>query len=277
MAREGCGGRFLSFLLGAVAGAAAAILLTPRSGRETREYIAERGNEVGESVARRAHDLATDVQSRTGTWLDRGRDLLDAETRRLRDAFDAGREAMRDEIQRGGEAPSGVDPRPSPVRPRVALGLHAGDVRRVAASAEVRLATGHGGRAGVDPRDPLQAGRTSDTPPRPAAAVAGLTSAFCHVRSAEAGARPQAQRERGEPQRLLQAPGVVAPPSHPAGSLAERGRGRASWRDARCEWPGRVRRAPPPARPRTRWDGRGWCGRSPPGSPPGSAPRRTRG
>jgi len=105
MADARCGGRFLSFLLGTVAGAAAAILLTPRSGRETREYIAERGNEVGESMARRAHDLATDVQSRTGTWIDRGRDLLDAETRRLRDAFDAGREAMRDEIGRSGGAP----------------------------------------------------------------------------------------------------------------------------------------------------------------------------
>ena len=106
MASAGCGGRLLSFLLGAAAGAAATFLLTPRSGQTTREYIADRGNEVGESMARRAHDLAADVQSRAGTWLDRGRDLLETETRRLRDAFEAGREAMRDEIRRGGEAPS---------------------------------------------------------------------------------------------------------------------------------------------------------------------------
>jgi gas vesicle protein len=105
MASERGGGRFLSFLLGAVAGAAAALLLTPRSGHEAREYIAERGNEMGETVARRAHHLAADVQSRAGTWLDRGRDLLEAETRRLRDAFDAGREAVRDEIRRSSETP----------------------------------------------------------------------------------------------------------------------------------------------------------------------------
>jgi gas vesicle protein len=103
MARDDGGGRFLVFLLGAAAGAAAAILLTPRSGREAREYIAERGSEVGDTVARHAHDLAEDVQRRTGTWLDRGRELLDAESRRVREAFEAGRDAMRDEIRGAGE------------------------------------------------------------------------------------------------------------------------------------------------------------------------------
>lgn len=106
MASARCGGRFVSFLLGVAAGAGAALLLTPRSGQEARDYIADRGNEVGESMARRAHDLAADVQTRAGTWLDRGRDLLETEARRLRDAFEAGREAMRDEIRRGGGAPS---------------------------------------------------------------------------------------------------------------------------------------------------------------------------
>lgn len=106
MARESCHGRFLSFVLGAVAGAGAAILLTPRSGREAREYIADRGTEMGQSAARRAHGLAEDVQSHAGTWLDRGRDLIETEGQRLRDAFDAGHEAMRDEIRRSGGAPS---------------------------------------------------------------------------------------------------------------------------------------------------------------------------
>jgi gas vesicle protein len=104
MAKAACGGHVAAFLLGAVAGATAALLLTPRSGREAREYIADRGNEVSESVTRRAHDLAADVQGRAGTWLDRGRDLLETEVRRLRDAFDSGREAMRDEIRRSGGA-----------------------------------------------------------------------------------------------------------------------------------------------------------------------------
>jgi gas vesicle protein len=106
MARTACGGHVASFLLGAVAGAAAALLLAPRSGREAREYIADRGNEVGENMARRAQDLAVDVQGRAGTWLDRGRDALETEVRRVRDAFDSGREAMRDEIRRTGGAAS---------------------------------------------------------------------------------------------------------------------------------------------------------------------------
>jgi gas vesicle protein len=102
MARVACGGRVLSFLVGTAAGAAAALLLTPRTGRETREYIADRGNEVSEGVVRGAQSLAAEVQHRASNWLDRGRDLLEAETQRLRDAFDAGRQAMHDEIRRSG-------------------------------------------------------------------------------------------------------------------------------------------------------------------------------
>lgn len=94
MGRESGSGRLVAFVLGAVAGAAAAMLLAPRRGEETRRYIAERGNA-----------LAADVQDRTEGWLDRGRDLLGAETRRVRDAFEAGREAMRDEIRRARDAP----------------------------------------------------------------------------------------------------------------------------------------------------------------------------
>jgi gas vesicle protein len=100
MASGTCGARFLSFLLGAAAGAAAALLLSPRSGRETRELIADRGNEMGEGVVRKAQDLVADVQSHAATWLDRGREVLETETRRLREAMDAGRDAMTDEIRR---------------------------------------------------------------------------------------------------------------------------------------------------------------------------------
>ena len=105
-------GAFACFLLGAAVGAAAAILLAPRSGREIRELLADQGSEVAKQAqksggifAKRAHDLATDVQSRAEGWLDRGRDLVEGETQRLRDAFQAGRDAMRDEIRRSTEPP----------------------------------------------------------------------------------------------------------------------------------------------------------------------------
>jgi gas vesicle protein len=105
-------GAFACFLLGAAVGAAAAILLAPRSGRETRELLADQGSEVAKQAqkrgglfAKRAHELASDVQSRAEGWLDRGRDLVEGETQRLRDAFQAGRDAMRDEIRRSAEPP----------------------------------------------------------------------------------------------------------------------------------------------------------------------------
>lgn len=49
---------------GAVVGAAAAALLTPRSGAETREQVAERGIELknrAEEAVQRAQQIATDA------------------------------------------------------------------------------------------------------------------------------------------------------------------------------------------------------------------------
>ncbi|MGH7335708.1 MAG: YtxH domain-containing protein [Candidatus Rokuibacteriota bacterium] len=103
---------FAYFLIGAAVGAVAAILLTPRSGRETREFLADQGTEVAKQAqkrggifARRAQDLASDVQNRAEGWLDRGRDLVEGEAQRVRDAFQAGRDAMREEIRGSGEPP----------------------------------------------------------------------------------------------------------------------------------------------------------------------------
>jgi gas vesicle protein len=112
MADQHGSGAFACFLLGAAVGAAAAILLAPRSGRETREFLADHGTEVAKEAqkrggifAKRAQDLASDVQNRAEGWLDRGRDLVEGEAQRVRDAFQAGRDAMRDEIRRGTEPP----------------------------------------------------------------------------------------------------------------------------------------------------------------------------
>ena len=62
-----------------VLGAAAALLLTPRTGAETRELLAERGGEF----ARRAQELATEAQGRAGEWLDKSRELFEEQTQRL--------------------------------------------------------------------------------------------------------------------------------------------------------------------------------------------------
>ncbi|HXH84175.1 MAG TPA: YtxH domain-containing protein [Candidatus Tectomicrobia bacterium] len=98
MASErGDAGAYLGwFLLGGVVGAAAALLLAPRTGRETRELLAVQGGDV----ARRAQAMATEAQSRAGEWLDKSRELFEEQTQRLLSAFEAGRDAMREEIRK---------------------------------------------------------------------------------------------------------------------------------------------------------------------------------
>jgi gas vesicle protein len=84
------------FFLGGMIGAAAALLMAPKTGRETREILTERGNEV----AKRAQEMATDAQGRAGEWFDKSRELFEEQTQRLMTAFEAGKDAMRDEIRK---------------------------------------------------------------------------------------------------------------------------------------------------------------------------------
>lgn len=99
---RGAAGYLGFFLLGALTGAAAAILITPRTGRETRDLLAERGGEA----ARRAQDLAREAQERAGEWIEKGRERIEEQTQRLAGAFEAGREAMQEEIRKAGEPPA---------------------------------------------------------------------------------------------------------------------------------------------------------------------------
>jgi gas vesicle protein len=86
------------FFLGAVAGAAAALLLAPRTGRDTREYLAEHGNEW----LKRAQEKAGETQGRAGDLIDKGREYFETQRERLVSAFDAGKTAMREEMSRAG-------------------------------------------------------------------------------------------------------------------------------------------------------------------------------
>ncbi|MBI4638866.1 MAG: YtxH domain-containing protein [Candidatus Rokubacteria bacterium] len=91
------------FFFGALAGAAAALLLAPRTGREARELLAERSSEL----ARKAGEMATEAQGRAGEWLDKSREVFEEQTQRLVTAFEAGREAMREEIRKEAAAERG--------------------------------------------------------------------------------------------------------------------------------------------------------------------------
>ena len=85
------------FFFGAALGAAAAVLLTPKTGEQTRELLAERGGEI----TKQALDFAAEAQGRAGEWLDKSRELFEEQTQRLMSAFEAGKDAMREEIRKG--------------------------------------------------------------------------------------------------------------------------------------------------------------------------------
>ncbi|HLI84922.1 MAG TPA: YtxH domain-containing protein [Bryobacteraceae bacterium] len=78
---------FAWFVAGAVLGAAIAIVCAPKSGKETRQYLADRAQEGTERVtggARDAIDLGRDM-------FERGRKLVEDAA----DLFDRGRRLMR--------------------------------------------------------------------------------------------------------------------------------------------------------------------------------------
>ena len=89
-------GVLLAFLSGAALGALATLLLTPQTGRESREEL--RG------YARRAEGDLRDLASRAGEVLEEvvgeGKEFVDAKKAVLHEAFDAGREAMQRERAR---------------------------------------------------------------------------------------------------------------------------------------------------------------------------------
>ena len=81
MARDegaGAGSILLAFILGAVSGAAAALLYPPASGRETREYLGERAREGRARAAEAAE--------------------------RVREAIKQGKETLANAVERGREA-----------------------------------------------------------------------------------------------------------------------------------------------------------------------------
>jgi gas vesicle protein len=93
--------------VGALIGAAAALLLTPRTGGETRELLREKGSdwarlarERGSELARRANETLGDAHVRAHDYLGRGREVVEDTSAQLRAAFEAGRGAMREEIAR---------------------------------------------------------------------------------------------------------------------------------------------------------------------------------
>jgi gas vesicle protein len=100
---SGASGVILSFLVGALTGAAAAVLLAPRSGRETREMLgdrwrdaAERGRHLSEQAVERSRSALDEASS----YVDRQKGALEKRRERLAAAVEAGKQAYREEKEK---------------------------------------------------------------------------------------------------------------------------------------------------------------------------------
>jgi hypothetical protein len=79
----GAGSILLAFILGAVSGAAVALLYAPQSGRETRELLGEKANE--------ARARAADAAARGRDAINQGRETLTTAIERGREAYQQAR------------------------------------------------------------------------------------------------------------------------------------------------------------------------------------------
>ena len=81
----GAGSVMLAFLVGAVAGAAVALLYAPTTGRETREFLGEK--------AREGRERATEAAAKGREAITRGRDTVTTALERGREAYQQARAA----------------------------------------------------------------------------------------------------------------------------------------------------------------------------------------
>ena len=97
MARDegaGAGSILLAFILGAVSGAAVALLYAPASGRETRDYLGDRAAEARAKAAEAAalaRERASEVAAKGRDALNQGRDTLTTAIERGREAYQQAR------------------------------------------------------------------------------------------------------------------------------------------------------------------------------------------
>jgi gas vesicle protein len=86
MSRDNSGGVMVAFVIGALAGAAVALLFAPASGEETRELLSQKARE-GKAKAKEA--------------MDQGREYYTRQRDNIATAVDRGREAFQQARERG--------------------------------------------------------------------------------------------------------------------------------------------------------------------------------
>jgi len=90
---SGSGDKALYFVLGAFVGAATALLLAPRSGEETRKYLAGKTRERVDYLSKQGRDLADKATS----YVEKGKGYVEQQRDQLTAAFEAGKQAYKEE------------------------------------------------------------------------------------------------------------------------------------------------------------------------------------
>ncbi len=104
---DDAGARIAYFAIGALLGAAAALLFAPKSGRELREDLADatrkgvdRARETGSQLSARAGEYYESASARAGELASGVRDAAARRGERFSAAVEAGRQAYREEKRR---------------------------------------------------------------------------------------------------------------------------------------------------------------------------------
>jgi len=101
--RNGDFGAFVSgFVIGGLVGAAAALLLAPQSGEETRTLIRDKGIELKDQVEQtasdtraRAEELAKEARTKAEDLQKQGQVILEEQKTRIEKAVETGKKAAR--------------------------------------------------------------------------------------------------------------------------------------------------------------------------------------
>jgi gas vesicle protein len=83
-----------SFLLGLGVGVGIGMLLAPKSGAETRDYLRNKANEGTDFIKQRGDD----IRQSASEWVDRGRDAISRQRETFSEAMEAGRQAYRETV-----------------------------------------------------------------------------------------------------------------------------------------------------------------------------------
>ena len=90
---ENAGAKFSYFLVGLGIGAMIGILFAPRSGKETRDILADRADEGRDVLLRKSRELREQAEE----YMERAKDVVRKQKDQISSAIEAGKQAYREE------------------------------------------------------------------------------------------------------------------------------------------------------------------------------------